>query len=479
MSQIKPQKTAVIVLAAGLGKRMYSSLPKVLVPVCGRPMIFFILDQVQQALPGARVAVVVGHQKNLVIEQITAQKYSHLNIDFIEQAEQKGTGHAVKCVMESGWGKDTVAQKENILVLPGDLPLLTQELIQDISQPLQRGSALRLLTAIMPDPFGYGRIVRKGKKGPVIRIVEEKDSTLREKLISEVGLSIYLFQSGFLNAGVQDLKNTNAQKEYYLTDLISMASKKKRTIETFAWARYEDVRGINNAYELSLVCETLNERIVKGHALNGVRFMNLRSVRVEPSVKIASDVSVYPGVVLEGDTEIASGVMIGPHVFLKNVKVGKGTEIKKGTIAENSIIGENAKVGPYAHLRPESVVGNYSKVGNFVELKKTSLGEHTNVSHLSYLGDAEVGSNVNVGCGFITCNYDGYTKHKTKIEDHVFIGSDCQVVAPLTLKRGSYIAAGSTLTEDAPEDSLAIARSRQVNKAGYGKSLRDSKKSKT
>jgi bifunctional UDP-N-acetylglucosamine pyrophosphorylase/glucosamine-1-phosphate N-acetyltransferase len=477
MSSAKtPAKTSVIILAAGLGKRMHSSLPKVLVPVCGRPMLFNSLMQLEAILPNAHVAIVVGHQKEKVIEQVSTQNFN-LKIDFIDQPEQKGTGHAVKCAMAGEWGKRAVANKENVFVLSGDLPLLTAELVSEMSEPLKRGTALKLLTAILDDPTGYGRIVRKSKTGPVVRIVEQKDASTREKEIKEVGLSIYTFQAQFLASGVEALKNNNAQKEYYLTDLVQMASSKKREIETRIWDSVDDVRGVNNPYELAQAGEVLNSRIIRHFALNGVRFTSLSNCRVEPTVKISPDVSIGPGVVLEGMTEIASGVVIGPNVVLKNVKVGSGAEVKAGTYAEDSVIGELVKIGPYAHLRPESVVGKKSKIGNFVELKKTTIGEDTSVAHLSYLGDAIVGARVNIGCGFVTCNFDGRVidgqrKHKTTIEDDVFVGSDCQAVAPVTLKKGSYVASGSTITEDVPEESLAIARTRQVTKPGYAKKLK-------
>ena len=440
-------------------------------------MLLHILDQVSQVSKNSRVAIVVGHEKEKVIEQVQAQKFP-LKIDFVEQKEQKGTGHAVKCAMESAWGKDTVSKKENVLVLPGDLPLVTAELIQEMMEPLRKGSVIKLLSANLSDPFGYGRIVRKGKKGAVLRIVEEKDATLREKLIQEVGVSIYTFQSPFLVTGVASLKSDNAQKEYYLTDLISLAVSKKRSIDTTTWDSPEDVRGVNNPYELSQAAEILNSRVIKKHALNGVRFVCLKTCRVEPTVKISPDVTIYPGVILEGATSIETGSIIGPHVYLKNMQVGEKVEIKAGTIAEDSIVHSKVKLGPYAHLRPESTVKSGAKIGNFVELKKTSIGENTAVSHLSYLGDAVVGSNVNIGCGFVTCNFDGRVidgsrKHKTTIEDNVFVGSDCQTVAPVTLKRGSFVASGSTITETVEEDSLAIARARQVNKPGYAKKLRE------
>ena len=476
MKSASKPRTAVIILAAGLGKRMASSLPKVLIPVCGRPMLFQILDRLQEVAPGTRVNLVVGHQKERVIESVAVEGYD-LKIDFTEQAEQKGTGHAVRCAMDSDWGAATLKAKEDVLVLPGDLPLITGDLIRDMLEPLKRGSAMRLLTATLPDPTGYGRIVRKGKAGSVLRIVEEKDATPREKLLNEVGVSIYTFAPQFLTTGVASLKNTNAQKEYYLTDLIAQAASKKRTIETLSWDSPEDVRGVNNPYELSLAADLLNARILKGHALNGVRFVSLHSCRIEPCVRIEPDVTIYPGVILEGQTRIGKGTVIGPNSLLKNTTVGEGVEIKSGTVAEESVIGNSVKVGPYAHLRPGSAVRQGAKIGNFVELKKTVIGENTSVAHLSYLGDAEVGKNVNIGCGFITCNFDGRIidgsrKHKTVIEDEVFVGSDCQTVAPVTLKRGSFVASGSTITETVEADALAIARTRQVVKPGYAKKLR-------
>ncbi len=468
--------TSVVILAAGLGKRMYSSLPKVLIPVCGRPMLFQILDRLNEIAPKTRVVIVVGHQKEKVMEAVVSEEFN-LDIDFVEQAEQKGTGHAVKCAMESPWGKATLAKKENVLVLPGDLPLITNELLKEMLEPLKRGSVMKLLTAVLADPMGYGRIVRKGKKGGVLRIVEEKDASPREKLIQEVGVSIYSFQAQFLSVGVAGLKNNNAQKEYYLTDLIGNAVSKKRTIETTVWDSPEDVRGVNNPYELSLAADILNARVIKTHALNGVRFISLHSCRVEPQVKIAKDVTIYPGVILEGRTDVGTGSTLGSNVFLRNMKIGEFTDVKTGTYAEDSSVGNHVKLGPYAHLRPESVVKDHAKIGNFVELKKTTIGEKSAVSHLSYLGDAEVGARVNIGCGFVTCNYDGRVidgsrKHKTTIEDDVFVGSDCQAVAPVTLKQGSFVASGSTITENVESGALAIARARQVNKLGYAKKLK-------
>ena len=339
MSSSKTPAPSIIILAAGLGKRMRSSLPKVLIPVCGRPMIFQILDRLAEVAASSRVALVVGHQKEKVVEAVRSQNYP-MEIAFVEQTEQKGTGHAVKCAMESDWGKTAVERQESVLVLPGDLPLVTSGLLKEMLEPLKRGTAIRLLTAILADPAGYGRIVRKGKQGAVLRIVEEKDANPREKLLREVGLSIYTFQSRFLASGVSALKNQNAQKEYYLTDLISMAVSKRRTIETSLWEASEDVRGVNNPYELALAGDILNSRTIRDHALNGVRFVDLGGCRIEPTVRIAKDVTIHPGAILEGGTSIGEGSVIGPHVLLRNVEVGARCEVKAGSVGEDSKLGD-------------------------------------------------------------------------------------------------------------------------------------------
>lgn len=467
---------SLIILAAGQGRRMASDLPKVLVPICGRPMLFQILENVSRVSDQIRIALVVGHKKEAVMEAIAHSPYQNLPITFIEQSEQLGTGHAVKCVMEHDWGAKAVRLKETVAVFPGDLPLVSEELIREMVEPLKRGVALRLLSAEVADPTGYGRVVRKSNRGAVLRIVEEKDANSREKAIKEVGLSIYSFQAAFLKKGCTDLKNKNAAKEYYLTDLIAMAAVLKRPIDTLKWTRVEEVRGVNNPYELALASQTLNEAIIRQYAMNGVRFADIRRVLIEPTVAIEPDVEIGPNVVLKGATVIERGTKIGAGVVLQDVIVRNGAEIKTGTVGELSIIGAGATVGPYAHLRPKSDVGSKAKIGNFVELKNTTIGEKTSVAHLSYLGDATVGKNVNIGCGFVTCNFDGRTvngsrKHRTTILDDAFIGSDCQVIAPVTIGRGAYVASGSTVTESVPDEALAIARSRQTTKPGYAKKI--------
>lgn len=472
------QHKGVMILAAGIGKRMKSSLPKVLHELGGRPMIFHILYRILETFPKASVAIVVGHNRELVEAAIRGNpELSQLKLSFIHQDVQGGTGHAARCAMESPWGEEIIHKKSTVLVLPGDLPLIPNELVDQMMAVLEKEEVMRLLTCELRDPTGYGRVVRRGKQGPVLRIVEERDANIREKAIAEVGASIYSFQASFLKYGLQHISNKNAQGEYYLTDLIAQASRAKKKIDVLNWRNQDDLRGVNDSWELAQAGRILNERCVKKWALAGVKFMDPWTTTVDITVKLEHDAMIYPRAMLLGSTRIATRASVGAGAVLKNVDVGAEAVVKTGTVAESSRIEARAQVGPYAHLRPDSTVGQGAKIGNFVELKKTRIGEGSSVAHLSYLGDAEVGKGVNIGCGFITCNFDGRIiqgerKHKTVIEDHVFIGSDCQTVAPIKIGSGAYIASGSTVTENVESDDLVIARSRQVVKHGYAKKLR-------
>jgi bifunctional UDP-N-acetylglucosamine pyrophosphorylase/glucosamine-1-phosphate N-acetyltransferase len=470
-----------MILAAGQGKRMQSQLPKVLHELAGEPMLFHILRRVRETEPSIPVAIVVGHGREQVEAAVRAEpELSKMGITFVHQAEQRGTGHAARCAMDSAWGEARVREKAEILILPGDLPLIAKPLVAQLLAPLGKNEVLRLLTTELADPSGYGRVVRRGARGPVLKIVEEKDANLRQKQIREVAVSIYSFQAVFLRYGLHRLSNKNAQGEYYLTDLISQAARAKKKSEILVWDQPQDLRGINDPWELAQARRILNETLLKGWALKGVRVMDPQTTWVDARVELGRDVVLHPGALLRGCTRVASGAVIGPAVVLDDVEVGEGANIKTGTVAEKSRIGARVQLGPYAHLRPESEVGADSKIGNFVELKKTTIGEHTSVAHLSYLGDATVGREVNIGCGFVTCNFDGRVidgsrKHRTIIEDNVFMGSDCQTIAPVKIGRGAFVASGSTVTDDVPADALAIARSRQVTKEGYARKLRNSK----
>lgn len=459
MSEKSP--LGVILLAAGQGKRMRSTLPKVLHGVGGRPMLFHTLDQIRAVAPKAHVAIVVGHGRELVESQVRGCADFHgMRIDFVHQAEQKGTGHAARVAMDGAWGDARVKEKALVLVFPGDLPLLPKEIVEQMAAPLGRTQVLRLLTCELANPFGYGRIVRKGNRGAVLRIVEEKDANVREKAIREVGTSIYSFSANFLRFELQKLSNKNAQGEYYLTDLVAAASKKKKGVDVLTWQCAEDVRGVNDPWELAQAARFLNERILQRWAREGVKILDTVNTWIDSEVVLAEGVEIQPGVILRGKTQIGAGAII-----------------KAGTIIEDSRVDAGATLGPYAHLRPGSVVGAGAKIGNFVELKKSVIGAKTSVAHLSYLGDAEVGANVNIGCGFITCNFDGRVingsrKHKTTIEDDAFVGSDCQTIAPVKIGKGAYVASGSTITDDVEPGALAIARTRQTTKPGYASKLK-------
>lgn len=481
MSETSP---SVLILAAGQGKRMRSSLPKVLHTVAGEPMLFRILDAILEAQPTARVGLVVGVGKEQVIEAVRGvERYQRLSLSFIEQKEQLGTGHAARVAMESEWGAEAVKAHSTVTVFPGDLPLIGVDLVRSLLgfSLSKSGSTVHILTTELPVPTGYGRILRD-TKGEIIGIREERDTTPEERVIREVACSIYSFEPAFLLQSLRNLKTENAQKEYYLTDVLSEARKEGKQITSLQWLHWEDLRGVNNLWELSEVARILNERILRQHALEGgVYFEDPKTTWVSPHAKLGVGVRVGAGVRLEGATEVASGAVIEDQVHLRDALIGERVHLKAGTVIVESQVQADAILGPYAHLRPGSVVGEKSKIGNFVELKKTQVGEKTSIAHLSYLGDAFVGDRVNIGCGFITCNFDGRVidgkrKHETIIEDDAFIGSDCQAIAPIKIGRGAYIASGSTLTDEVEGDALAIARSRQVTKPGYARKLRGDSK---
>lgn len=452
----------VLILAAGKGTRMQSEHAKVLAPLGGEPMLVALLQAVKKSTPQAALGVVVGFQAESVRAAVESDaRWKELNITWIEQDPPRGTGDAAKVAMEHAWGKARLAAHEDILVLPGDQPLISEALLQRMVEPLPRGTALRLLTTHREDPTGYGRVVRRGARGPVLRIVEERDANTREAAIQEVATSIYLFRAAFLELATRSLTPKNAQKEFYLTDVVSKAVRHKKSIDVVRWSAHQDVMGINSPWELAQAEQVLRERRVREWAERGVRMIDKNTTYIEGGVVLEPGAVLEPGVYLRGRSVIR-----------------KNARIKMGSVIDDSEVGEGAQVGPYAHLRPGSKVGREAKVGNFVELKKTTLGDRTSVAHLSYLGDATVGHDVNIGCGFVTCNFDGRIrngerKHKTVIEDGAFIGSDCQAIAPITIGRGAYVASGSTLTESVEPEALAIARTRQTNKPGYARRLRD------
>ncbi len=438
----------VIVLAAGLGTRMKSSTIKVLHHAAGRPIIDYVLD-LAAALGDQQPVVIVGHQREAVRQSVGERAR------FAVQDKQLGTGHAVLQAAQS-LTHDLNGRK--VLILSGDVPLTRVETLQQLlDEHEQSGNALTLLTMVLEDPAMYGRIVRD-PSGGVQRIVEAKDATAEEKQINEVNAGIYVFDGANLFENLRRLSTNNAQGEYYLTDLLGMLRKAGQRVGAVIAPDPVEAVGVNSRADLATVEAEIQRRVVETLMRDGVTFRNPATVVIDSTVKIGADTVVYPFVTIEGTTTIGERCVIEPGVHLVNVTVGDDVHLRSGSVAEDAVIGDEASVGPYAHLRPGTRLGKHVKVGNFVETKKATFGEGSKASHLSYIGDAEIGADVNIGAGTITCNYDGVNKHKTVLEDGVFIGSDTQLVAPVRVGHGAYVGAGSTITKDVPADALALSR---------------------
>ncbi|WP_243374933.1 bifunctional UDP-N-acetylglucosamine diphosphorylase/glucosamine-1-phosphate N-acetyltransferase GlmU [Geotalea sp. SG265] len=450
-------KVAAIVLAAGKGTRMKSDLVKVMHPLCGIPMISWPVNAAREA--GASViTLVVGHQSEKVREFFADQQ----DILFAAQEEQLGTGHAVACCRETLAGFEGT-----VLILCGDVPLIAPATLQAFLADHQRHQAtVTVLTAAMENPYGYGRVVKDGA-GQVTEIVEEKDATPEQRLIREINSGIYCVDARFLFTAVADLKNDNAQKEYYLTDIIKTAIAADKTCRSFPVADAVEVMGVNDRVQLAEAGRVLRERINRAFMVSGTTIIDPEATYIDHGVTIGRDTTIHPNVSISGGTVIGDNCLIESSVVIRGCKIADCVTIKAGSVMEDSVIGRGAAIGPMAHLRPGSELMDEVKIGNFVETKKIVMGVGSKASHLTYLGDATIGSHVNIGCGTITCNYDGVRKHRTVIEDDVFVGSDVQFVAPVSIGRNSLIAAGTTVTKDVPPDSLAIARAPQVNKEGW------------
>ncbi|HEX8616515.1 MAG TPA: bifunctional UDP-N-acetylglucosamine diphosphorylase/glucosamine-1-phosphate N-acetyltransferase GlmU [Thermoanaerobaculia bacterium] len=453
------QNLEVIILAAGLGTRMKSSTIKILHRAAGRPIIDYVLD-LASGLCRTPPVMIVGFQRDAVQSSVGERAR------YAVQDQQLGTGHAVlqaASLLEEGAG---VAGKR-ILILSGDVPLTRPETLQRLLDEHERsGNALTLLTMKLDQPAMYGRIVRD-ESDAVTRIVEAKDASDEQKRINEVNAGIYVFNGEHLFDNLRNLSPENAQKEYYLTDLLAVIRNAGHRVGAVIADDPVEALGVNSRAELAQVENEIQGRVVHRLMSEGVTFRNPSTVVIDSSVSIGPDTVVYPFVTIEGMTRIGEGCVIEPGVHLVNVTVGNDVHLKTGTVAEDAIIEDEAAVGPYAHLRPGTNLGKRVKVGNFVETKKAVFGEGAKASHLSYIGDAEIGANVNIGAGTITCNYDGVNKHKTVLEDGVFIGSDTQLVAPVRVGRGAYVGAGSTITKDVPADALALSRTPQKTVEGW------------
>ncbi|MCP8971182.1 bifunctional UDP-N-acetylglucosamine diphosphorylase/glucosamine-1-phosphate N-acetyltransferase GlmU [Ectobacillus ponti] len=457
-------KRFAVILAAGQGTRMKSKLYKVLHPVCGKPMVQHVVDQVSR-LGLEQIVTIVGHGADLVKQQLGEQS------EFALQAEQLGTAHAV------AQAADLLAQQEGTtLVICGDTPLITTETMAALLEHHEAtGAKATVLTGRIEDPTGYGRIVRDSE-GHVAKIVEHKDASEQERQIREINTGTYCFDNKALFASLQKVSNDNVQGEYYLPDVIEILKKEGHIVSGYQTAQFEETLGVNDRVALSQAEAIMKKRINRKHMVNGVTIVDPENTYISADAVIGSDTVIYPGTMLEGAVTIGSDCVIGPHTVIKDSEIGSKTVIRQSTV-HDSTIGDDAAVGPFAHIRPDSVLGNEVRVGNFVEIKKSVFGNGSKASHLSYVGDAEIGAKVNLGCGSITVNYDGKNKFKTIVEDGAFIGCNSNLVAPVKVGEGAYVAAGSTITEDVPANALSIARARQTTKENYVENMMNKKNS--
>ncbi len=443
-----------IILAAGEGTRMHSQKPKVLHQVCGQN----ILDYVIAASSDAGIldiAVIVGFQAECVRASLAPGIATYL------QQKQLGTGHALVQALpffENLQG--------NLIVLVGDAPLIRSDTIRGLVLAHEMGSyAATVLTAEFAEPTGYGRMIKNGA-GELLKIVEEKEANPTEKQIKEINSGMYCFDAQALRLALKELKTDNAQGEYYLTDVIEIIRKMGKRAGTYVTSEATDIQAVNSKRQLAEAEAVMRKRI-NGKLMDaGVTMIDPITTYVDSQVLVGQDTILYPGVILEGSTVIGKDCVIGANSRLANVKIGHNVNIQSSTIVDSSV-DDYTNVGPYAYIRPGSQIGKHCKVGDFVEVKNSTMADGAKASHLTYIGDGDVGENVNLGCGTVFVNYDGKRKYRTVVEKNVFVGCNTNLIAPVTVREGAYIAAGSTITDDVPEDSLAIARARQVNKISY------------
>ena len=443
---------SVVILAAGKGTRMYSDLPKVLHPIAGKPMVKHVIDTVKH-LNARQINLIYGHGADLLKERLADEP-----VNWVFQAEQLGTGHAMQ------QAAPFFADDENIMMLYGDTPLIQQSTLERlIAQKPENGIAL--LTVKLDNPTGYGRIIREN--GSVVAIVEQKDASAEQLKIQEINTGVMVASGASFKKWLGNLNNNNAQGEYYITDVIAMANEDGFQVQAVQADEFMEVEGANNRLQLAALERFYQKKQAEKLLLAGVTLIDPSRFDVRGTVEHGKDVSIDVNVILEGDVKLGNNVKIGAGCVLKNVTVGDNVEIKPYSVLEDAVIGEKSAIGPFSRLRPGTQLAEGAHVGNFVEIKNAQVGKGSKVNHLTYVGDAEVGSNVNIGAGVITCNYDGANKFKTIIGDDVFVGSDSQLVAPVEIANGATIGAGSTITKNVAEGELVITRVAQKHIQGW------------
>jgi bifunctional UDP-N-acetylglucosamine pyrophosphorylase / glucosamine-1-phosphate N-acetyltransferase len=457
---------AIVIMAAGKGTRLKSKRAKVLHEIGGKPLLAHVIAAAAKIVTPEHIHVIVGHQADEVRAAIQAS-----GVQFVLQAEQRGTGHAIICA------RDQVSGYKNILVLSGDVPLIHQETIAQVRDfHLAKKAAMTILTAEPADPFGYGRVIRVGKGSDRVKaIVEQKALTRAQLSAPEINSGIYAFATAPLFANIDRLTTDNAHREFYLTDMAALLVKAKANVVALRAQDPAEVLGANTLAELASLDAQLRARKCSELMSSGVVIYRPDTCVIDPDVEIASDTVIEPFVQILGKSRIGSDCRIRSFSVISDSQIDDGVLVRPGCILDQAQVGRGAILGPYSHLRPGSDIGDGAHVGNFVETKKVRMGSGSKANHLTYLGDAEIGKGVNVGAGTITCNYDGVNKHKTTIEDGAFIGSDSILVAPVRIGKGAYVAAGSTITDDVPEDSLALGRARQTVKEGWARERREAR----
>lgn len=459
----KEPRIAIAIMAAGKGTRLKSKHPKVLHEVGGKPLLAHVIEAATQVVPAKDVYAIIGHEAERVRNAVTGS-----GISFVLQQPQRGTGHALMAAREA------LAPYDHVIVLSGDAPLITGKTISRLRDfHLAKQSAMTMLTADLQDPTGYGRIIRRGKSDDVKAIVEEKSATAAQKKLREINSGFYVFGVKPLYTHIERLSTANAHQEYYLTDMAGVLGKANEKVVAWKTDHAGEILGSNTRAEMVALDASLRLEKCRQLMADGVTIFHPESCIIDSDVEVGADTVIQPFVQLLGKTRVGGDCRIESYTVIHDSEIGDDVHIQPGCVIEHSKVEGSAHLGPYSHLRPQSEIGEGAHVGNFVEIKKTRLGKDSKVNHLTYLGDASVGAGVNVGAGTITCNYDGVHKHATCIGDGAFIGSDSTLVAPVTIGKGAYVGAASCITQDVPEDSLALGRAQQVVKEGWAKKKRE------